>query len=100
MVDQHGPQSRLCMPDETGGLRVLHRVLADAAQVGNRRERGAGQHRCSEGEAQPGRGGAARRGVGVPESQYAGADQLTQPAPRSGRMHRKGQAGQPERGND
>jgi len=24
------------MPDETGGLRVPHRVLADAAQVGNR----------------------------------------------------------------
>jgi len=66
MVDQRGAQVRVRAPDQAGGLRVLHRLPPDRAQVRRRGERGAGQHRTGQGEAEPGRGGAARRGVGVP----------------------------------
>ena len=80
VVDQRGAQVRVRAPDQAGGLRVLHRLPPDGAQVGRRGERGAGQHRSGEGEAEPGHGGAARRGVGVPQPQDAGPDQVTQPA--------------------
>jgi hypothetical protein len=98
MVDQRGAQVRVRAPDQAGGLRVLHRLPPDRAQVRRRGERGAGQHRTGQGEPEPGRGGAARRGVGVPQPQHAGADQMAQPAAQGGGMDRQGQAGQSERG--
>ena len=77
-----------------------HRLLPYRVHVRSRGDRGASHHRSGEGEAEPRYGGASRGGVGVPEPQDAGADQVTQPAAQGGGVDRQGQAGQPERRYD
>ena len=56
MFHQHGPQGRLGMAGQPGGLGMPHRLPPGGAKVSQRGDRGPGHDSASQDEAEPGHG--------------------------------------------
>jgi hypothetical protein len=87
VLHQHGPESRLGMADQPRGLRVLQRLAPGRAKVSHGCEPGAGGYSSRDCETELGDSGTTGRAVRSAQTQHAGADQVTQPAPESSCMN-------------